>query len=755
MSSKQWKDIGVALSIGTGIVMTTPAVIAQNSGMLEEVVVTARKREENMQNVALSVSAMSKTEIERSFAMDIQDLAGMSPNLIIDDTAQGPGGVAAIFIRGIGVADVEKNFDPAVGVAVDGVFIGANSGGILKSMDLARMEVLRGPQGTLFGRNTIAGVINLARTQPTGELGAKVRLGYGDYDTTNIEGVFNFPLGDKVAAKLSGAKREQKEGYYENVNDGRDYGRIDYESLSANILWSATDNLELEFTAQRERTDQDTPPLLYTGTSDALFCDWYGYCSPPNNEPLTGDRHKTASLGPGGTVLDPAGNPVQDPFFANDQSRNATFDADTYIVEARWNVNDNYRIDYIYGSWETEETVRTDWDGTPSLLFHTDRPAEYNQESHEIRLTFDSDGPLSWTVGGYIWESDYEIRLRSYIGFRADLEPVLGPGPYDFPQTTEQTTDSWAVFFEGDYAFNEQWSLTLGGRYTEDEKSSRQRGGVNTVKDPEKTWDEFTPKVALNYQVNDDAMVYALYSGGYRSGGFNGRVGTLEESTTPYDPETVDNVELGFKSEWMDNTLRLNGSVFYMKYDDKQEEIQLPSDSGTGQKTVVANASSATIQGLELELLYYPMDGLSINANLGLLDAEYDDFEFEDGSGGIRDNSHLDFRRAPDVTGSLSATYDWTIGSGNAWVQAGVHYIGEHEINFENSPELKNDAQSLVDASINYQYGKAQFSLFGRNLTDEDGYSIGFDVAGLWSYAATRAPRTWGVEVSYTFGDED
>jgi len=260
MSSKQWKDIGVALSIGTGIAMTTPAVLAQNSGMLEEVVVTARKREENMQNVALSVSAMSKTEIERSFAMDIQDLAGMSPNLIIDDTAQGPGGVAAIFIRGIGVADVEKNFDPAVGVAVDGVFIGANSGGILKSMDLARMEVLRGPQGTLFGRNTIAGVINLARTQPTGELGAKVRLGYGDSDTTNIEGGFNFPLGDKVSAKLSGAKREQKEGYYENVNDGRDYGRIDYESLSANILWSATDNLELEFTAQRERTDQDTPP---------------------------------------------------------------------------------------------------------------------------------------------------------------------------------------------------------------------------------------------------------------------------------------------------------------------------------------------------------------------------------------------------------------------------------------------------------------------------------------------------------------
>ncbi|MBT4518704.1 MAG: TonB-dependent receptor [Halieaceae bacterium] len=753
MSNKPWRKTVIALSVGAAVTLAPPIVVAQSAGALEEVLVTARKREENIQNVALSVSAMSKSDIERTFAKDVMDLASISPNLIIDDTAQGPGGVAAIYIRGIGVADVEKNFDPAVGVAVDGIFIGANSGGILKSMDLERLEVLRGPQGTLFGRNTIAGVLNLSRTQPTGEVGGKLRIGVGDYDTTMAEGIFNFPITENVAAKLSGAYRDQDEGYFENVFLGDDDGRIEYRSLAANVLWSASENLELEFTLQREETEQDSPPLLYTGQANSGFCAGFGYCAVSESKPITGDRYEVATGGPGGMITDPFGTPIQDPFFETDRHRDATFDADTAIVEVRWDISDTYRIDYIYGSWETEEEVINDWDGVPALMYHTTRPAEYNQESHELRLTSASDGPFNWTLGAYLWESDYEIRLRSYIGFRFDLEPYLGPGPYDFPQATAQTTDSWAVFFEGDYAFNDQWTLTLGGRYTEDEKTTRQWGVVNTERDPKETWNEFTPKVALNYQINDDAMVYALYSVGYRAGGYNGRVNSLEESITPYDPETVDNIELGFKTEWLDNTLRFNGAVFHMDYDDKQEEIHLPSDLGTGQKTVVTNASTATIQGLELELLAYPAQGLTIRANMGYLDAEYDDFEFFDGFGMV-DNSHLDFRRAPDLTASLSVTYDWTIGAGNAWVQAGVHHLGEHETDFANTPELHNDSQNLVDASINYQFGNAQISLWGRNLTEEDGYTIGYDVAGLWSYASPRAPRTWGVELSYNFGDE-
>jgi iron complex outermembrane receptor protein len=181
--------------------------------------------------------------------------------------------------------------------------------------------------------------------------------------------------------------------------------------------------------------------------------------------------------------------------------------------------------------------------------------------------------------------------------------------------------------------------------------------------------------------------------------------------------------------------------------------LQLPDSSGTGQKTIVTNASSATIQGIEFDVQAYLSDNLSLRANLGYLDTEYDEFKYTDINGGVVDLSALEFRRAPDLTGTLDATYEWDMANGSAWVRGSFHYIGEHFTNVTNSPELENDAQQLVDASINYAMNNGlQFSLFGRNLTDEDGYSHGYDVAGLWSYAAVRAPRTYGFEVMYNFG---
>jgi len=381
------------------------------------------------------------------------------------------------------------------------------------------------------------------------------------------------------------------------------------------------------------------------------------------------------------------------------------------------------------------------------VLFHTDRPAEYKQTTNELRLTYDAGGSLSYTIGAYYWDSDYEIRLRSFIGF---VVPGL---VLDLPQTTKQTSKSGAIFFEGDYMFNDSWTLTLGGRYTKDKKTTEQIGVVTaSAKDK---WNEFTPKVALKYTINDDSMIYGLWSNGYRAGGFNGRVDGIETATTPYDPETVDNYELGYRSEWANNTLIFNATIFYMDYKDKQEEIQQPSEtSGTGQVTRVVNAADATIKGAEFELMWLAAEGFTIRANLGLLDAKYDNFLVNTGTSDdpvITDFSDLDFRRAPDTTFSLSGTYEWQVGAGMMMVQAGWRYLGAHEVDFANKPELHNKSQNLIDASINYYYKDWYVSAFGRNLADEDGYQIGFDVAGLWSYAAPRAPLTYGLEVGYKF----
>jgi len=381
----------------TATLPIAPNTMAQGALALEEVVVSARKRSEDLQDVGLSVSALTETEINRTFARDIRDLAFISPNLIFDDTSQGPGGNAALYIRGVGVADVEKNFDPAVGVEIDGLFIGANSGAILRSIDLASVEVLRGPQGTLFGRNTVGGTIRVERTRPTGELGGKVRVGYGDYDNYWYDGILNFGVTDNLSVKLSAARNNLRDGYFENVALGKKEGAIDYQSFGFNALWNATDNFELEYTYTDEQTDQDTPPLLNVGQADQLFCSAFELCAQSVSLPTTGDRYKTARVIYQPTTWTdyplPDGIVTSSPDDLALNTDDATFDAETHIIEARWDITENLRMNYIYGSFETEETIVSNWTAEEPMLFGTDRPAEYEQQSHELRFTYDAGGP--------------------------------------------------------------------------------------------------------------------------------------------------------------------------------------------------------------------------------------------------------------------------------------------------------------------------------------------------------------------------
>ena len=271
---------------------------------------------------------------------------------------------------------------------------------------------------------------------------------------------------------------------------------------------------------------------------EQAFCIFYGYFAPSIGNTITGDRRGAAGGG---------GAPVPQPSFETnvslrDQVTNdwmdAYFDTQTHILEARWEISDALRLDYVFGSWESKEDSLQDWDGTPDLLYHTRRPGDWEQTSHELRLTWDDGGAFSAVAGVFFWDSEYESQMRSYIGFLdlangAPLDPTLRSLIADIPQTTNQTTESQAAFFEADYRFNDKWTLTLGGRYTRDEKQSRKFGEVNTLDQgrtshPSETWNEFTPRIGLRYQMTDELMLYTTYSVGYRAGGFNGRVASLE-----------------------------------------------------------------------------------------------------------------------------------------------------------------------------------------------------------------------------------
>jgi iron complex outermembrane receptor protein len=728
---------------------------AQPEGALEEIVVTARKRPENLQEVSAAVSALTPTDLSKRFDTDLQGFANAAPNVIIDDLQQGPGSPAAIAIRGVGTTDVEKSFDPAAGVVLDGIFIGANSGAMIKALDVQSVEMLRGPQGTLFGRNSIAGVINVTRTKPSDTLTGKIRVGYGNYNDVQVDGYVSGPITDSLSVKLA-AGVHNRDGYFYDRTLGRSVGAQDFKALSPSLHWKLSDALSFDYRLDKTWQKQDPDVLQNMAQPNQAFCaaPQYAQCAQSVTSPQSGDRYVVLQNGV------PAG------------SGSAYFNTELHTFNAHWEIAPGYRVEYLFGYFKTDEAVHQDWDATPLSLYDTDRPARYYQHSHELRLSSTGDGPVTYTVGLYDWNSGYRIDLTNYIGFYNLFVPAVPP---DFVvvghQTVEQRTDSSAAFFEGDWKFAPDWTLTVGGRYTHDKKTS---GLIDvSITDPatasslsnlgspfEKSWSQFTPKASLRYKITPDASVYALFSRGFRAGGFDGRPNTYDAASQPYDPEKMDNFELGLKSEWFERKLRLNVAAFYMKYTDKQEEesVLCGASCSTGQETLIINASSADITGMEVDLAAHPYKGLSVTATLGLLHAKYKKLvDPVDPNPATNDLSNLHLRRAPSVTATLSPEYEWPVAGGMASVRADWHFIGSEELTFFNSPQSRNPAQHIVDPSISYVRGGTRLSAYANNVTNTSSWATAYDVGathsfgGLWTYTAVRAPRTYGVRISHDF----
>ena len=749
------------------VFLASPVILGQESAQgLEEIVVTARKREENLQDVALAVSALSKTEIDQQYSRDIKGLAGVAPNIILADTNQGPGGNAAFYIRGMGIQDVEKNYEPAVPVVVDQVSINAHSGAILRSIDLETVTVARGPQGTMFGRNSLGGAIIVTRSKPTGENGLKVKAGFEEYETSYLEMVANTALSDELALKLTGSSREQKEGYYFNIHWDHDQGRNDYSGYGAALLWTPSENLEVQLSYNKEEVDQDTPGLVYTtqpderrtpGYPSMVFCSALGYCAPDIDTPQWGDRRtvggvcyipNTFSSANKFDIATPeysaANLPIPGiavPSYNIEVPCAADFMSESTILQSKYNLNDSLTIDYIYGFYETAENMISTWDMQDVLLYGTSRPSDFEQESHELRLSYDDGGKVNIVAGIFVYEGQYTQTMRTFAS------------GLDIYQYTKQESESEAIFFEADYSFTDRLIMTVGGRYTEDWKISRQLGVTYNGPDyPQKEWSKFTPKLGLRYNYSDDVMVFGTFSTGYRAGGYNGRVDSgLASAMISYDPETVDSIELGVKSELMDGRIRLNASIFTMDFEDKQEEIKQPDpDGASGQSSTVKNAGAATISGLEVEVQAQVTEALYIRANAGYLDAEYDEFAYI-GLAGPVDVSHRDMRRTPEITANLDATYSWDIAGGEAWARVGARFIGEHFTDTENDNTVDNDGEITIDASLNYRRDDITIGIFGRNITDEEAWTMGYDVQPFFTYGAVQEPRVFGIEMMFEY----
>ncbi len=752
---------------------------------LEEIIVQAQKRDESAQSVPIALTALDAAAIERSHSRDIQGVAQLAPNLIVDPILGN--GTAAISIRGMQLNDVEKSFDPAVAVYLDGIYLANTTGALLQMFDAADIEVLRGPQGTLFGRNTIGGLLNIRRAAPTGEFGGKLQLGYGRFQQFDGHAVLNFDAAfdGKLKTKLS-VVRQSGGGYWKNVTytrNGKREGDTAFTGVSLFTTLAATDKLELGLILDYFDDKSPTRPVTsITGPLEVLGAFVGG--APAGDENYHGTTH---------TSLE----------------QTAFLKTKAATLNAKWQISDTQRIVSVTGYRDVKEDAIEEFDGQTTTLsppgvtppfelsfFNTVRPQSSHQFSEELRLESDWTSKLRSTLGAYYFDGSYNLRQLTFFG----------GGPFGAPYYKQGTTSS-ALFGQVDWEFIDNFTLSVGGRYTREKKdacainydptdlsavqssfgtcdagnyiaSYVDVNGNTITQTGRRTWSKFTPRVNLSWRVDPSKMVYATYSEGFRSGGFNGR-SSDPKTLGPYEPEKVKSVELGAKTQWMDNRLRANLAVFHTKYTNKQEDVVFP-DPNLVTVTLVQNAASATLKGAELELTAVPVQGFTAGINLGYLDAKYDSWNVPGLSGGTVDKKGFKLRRAPKFTAAVNLLYEQSLSNGHS-IDYGANYaykddyyivantLSPYDVSpqgaFSSNPGLIKSYGNL-DLMLAYDAKSWKVTAWAKNLTDErhflhvldvgTNYNAGpgnsaVPVAGLWTFGTLSPPRTYGVDVQLKF----
>ena len=741
------------------LALPTTVHAAEGSEYLEEIVVTARKVEESLQDVSIAVTAFTGDQVDALMIRDVRELEGLVPNVVIDAVSVAPAG-ASLYIRGVGTQEVERSFDPAVGVVIDGVPLSYVSGSMRNTFDFESIEILRGPQGTLFGRNTTGGVMNITRSRPTGELGLKYEVRAGSDDLLDTKAVFNFPLGETLAGKLTYASQEDGSPRSNSVI-GRDVGNPDNQEWSATLAFTPNDQFDAVLTYVNFQDDNDGIPLQN-------IASFNGPANPVNPAPDLP------------CLLGRCGDDVADiEVFTQDfYSRDVEFEWDSYALNMNYDVGIG-TVTAIFGYQETDESVPTDFDATDLNFFHTIRDQESEQTTAEIRFASGPEISDSFDfVAGFFWvEDEYQLTQFTSIAAFGGQAGALFQNP-----NADHEREAWAVFGEVHIDLTEKLMLTLGGRYTEEEKDYSGQiffagdGFAGYVPGSpaddffvfgqpiwipidsaagSETWEEFTPKVGLDYRINDNVLTYVSYSEGFRSGDFNGRNQNLA-NIGPFDPEFVENWEIGMKGEFFDNKVRLNVAAFLNNYDDKQEEIIEPDGFG-GSNTVVRNASTADLFGWEAELTWVATDRLRIDANIGYLDAEYDDFLADlTGDGIVTDNSDLNLRRTPEWTYGVAGNYGLPLGNGYLNLYASYRYTDEYWVEVRNDPRGLLEDRGVVDLIASYEWDWSEgrtvkVSVWGRDVTDEVEFQSAVTIPGTIAFSGVAGGEQFGLTVSGNF----
>ncbi len=715
-----------------------PSVVDSSDGegsiSANEIIVTAQRRSERLQDVPVSITAFGDSEIEKRAISSVLDVAGATPNLQIK-APQGYG-KPTIFIRGMGFNDFNATAVGAVGIYNDEVYIGGASNQLFQAYDLERIEVLRGPQGTLYGRNTTGGAINFISRKPTDTMEASAALSYGRFDTLDVEAALSGPLaGDTLTARVAGIYG-RTDGTEKNLFDNSDIG--EYEKWGGRLLvnFAPSETIDLLLNVHGGKVTGDGKPIHNEG------------------------------LAPGG--VDFFGYREGDDFYAGSYNTDLYGRVKSFGTSLRGTLSfDSFDIVSISAYEEVEADGVADADASPTDFLTLIRDDEQEQFSQEVRVNSNGSGPLEWILGAYYYTENLKARSVYDVGqFLRDMgvqpNPADPNAPLRIVQPFDQDTSSFAVFGQATYPIAPKLKLNIGLRHTWDKKSIDFRTfadepSLNFAEIiPQffvrRKWKALTGRAALDYQITRDAMVYVSYNRGYKSGGFNGGALFDPAEATPFEPESVDAYEVGFKTTWLGGRLILNGAAFYNDFADLQVFRFVASGVGLP-ITLIDNAASATIKGGELEAIFVPVDRMRIEMGLGLLDASYDRFTTlapQPGGGFAElDLSGNKLVASPDVTFSGAAEYGFALGGGGVLTpRVEWSYRSDQFFDTSNDPILSQDGYWLANASLRIGTDDDRWgiTLWGKNIFGKEYNSDKIALANFGLNQVSRGERaTYGV----------
>lgn len=754
---KKFIAAAVAVPFAVGLV----ALPAQAQTVLEEVIVTAQKRTENLQEVPISINAFTEESLNIHRLDNIADLGQYTPGLVTAPAA----GIASgtrIWIRGIGTAQVGIGIDPRVALYTDGIYLGKTPGLAFDALELERIEVLKGPQGTLYGRNAVGGAINLISSRASTEtVSGKIKVGTGNYDLQEAKGYINVPLSQSFAVKLSGMTRS-RDGWVENEGPGPDFFGYDREALRVDLRWEPTETLVFDYAYEENESDLE-PQFSQSVFGDGVL----GGLGALINPPVTNDRLDKVTTA-----------------YALEESH---LNLKAHSFFADWGFSEQHSVRLISSYREADATdSRGFWPETDgSLLPWTDRIISTtgqvrvldDHEQYSIELNFEgtiSDG-LNYTTGVFYFDEDtgagddYTVTKDLVDHFNANALKSFG----------RIETEAFAVFATLNWnpeAFDERLHITIGGRYSEDQREGKIKTFVNQGPLPDlsalvftydletglpfsdtresNTWDNFDPQLILRYDLSDNSNVYASYTTAFRSGGYNTGATTLDGFI--FDKEDMEAFELGYKGELLNGRLRLNMAAFYYEQSDIQVTQQDPADP-VRQNVFNTDGDS---RGFEIEATAQLTDYLMGSLGYAYVDAEQEGYEavFRSGSPDevtvVKEGGSSG---APENSVFANLNYVRNVEWGELMANISYSYTDAYDV----TPGTQKSDASLLDARIAAHWdvsdsGTLTLAVWGKNLLDDEYHLDRINFSEIDGFNAPDVvwfgdPRTYGLELGYEF----